>query len=86
MNGRAIASNLLLLLGIPLLIGGVLFGLETGQPLFFFLWAPILFVRWLIRRERTKMPLYADRRPPDRPDLYDSHHTASIDDHHGSPR
>lgn len=73
-------SNLLLLLGIPLAFIAVLAGIQTGQPLWFFLCAPLAFVRWLQWREVSKPPIYIRRGVPDRPDLFDAHHTASVDD------
>lgn len=80
-------SNLLLLFGIPLAFIAVLFGLGTGQPLWFFLFLPVAFLRWLQRRELSKPQTCVRRGTPDRPDVFDTRHEAHVgNDWNGASR
>lgn len=80
-------SNLLLLFGIPLAFIAVLFGLGTGQPLWFFLFLPLAFLRWLQRRELSRPLTYVRRGNPDRPDVFDAQHETHVgNDRNGASR
>jgi uncharacterized membrane protein YbhN (UPF0104 family) len=73
-----VKSNMLLLIGIPLVFIAVIFAFETKQPLWLFLAVPVWVVRWFVRRELKKSE-FAIRRAPNRPDLIDTQYIAQHD-------
>ena len=72
-------SNLLLLIGLPLVFAAVLFAFETKQPLWLFLAVPVWIARWFVKRELKKSE-FVILRAPDRPDMLDIRNIAGQDD------